>query len=279
MTRRNRWTNLAAPQIREPIRAQVQTGVGEICIYDVIDSWGGEWGVCAAEVAAALASLAGASTVDVRLNSPGGDYFEGVNIAHQLARYSGIVTVHVDGLAASAASVVAMGGARIIMAHGSQMMIHEASSMAWGTAAEMRRTADMLDQTNADIAAMYAQRTGGDVDEWRAAVAAETWYTAAQAVAAGLADEVVSLPTRAPDQVAATVLRSILPDELRGAAADLVRDNPAMAAAIAAIYAPETPAPPPDAPPPAALPTAGLDLAELIRTAVGPAVHRDRTPA
>lgn len=251
MTRRNRWTNLATPQVREGIRAQVQTGVGEICIYDVIDSWGGEWGVSAAEVSAALATLGGASTVDVRLNSPGGDYFEGVTIAHALARYSGVVTVHVDGLAASAASVVAMGGDRIVMAQGSQMMIHEASSMAWGTAAEMRHTADMLDQTNSDIAAMYAQRTGGSVDEWRAAVAAETWYTAVQAVAAGLADEVMSLPARAPEQ-------------------DIAAQAPPLVT-----KAPETPAPTADAPPPAALPTAGLDLAELIRSAV----HRDRTPA
>lgn len=252
MTRRNRWTNLANPQVREGIRAQVHSGVAEICIYDMIDSWGGEWGVSAAEVAAALVSLGNPAAIDVRLNSPGGDYFEGVNIAHQLARFPAVVTVHVDGLAASAASVIAMGGARIVMAQGSQMMIHEASSMAWGTASEMRRTADMLDQTNSDIAAMYAQRTGGDVATWRAAVAAETWYTAAQAVAAGLADEVVQLPSRVvePATFAATF-------------------------AAAAPLPPETPAPPPDAPSPAALPTAGVDWAELIRSAV----HRDRTPA
>jgi ClpP class serine protease len=137
-------------------------------------------------------------------------------------------------------------------------MIHEASSMAWGTADEMRRTAAMLDQTNSDIAAMYAQRTGGSVEHWRAAVAAETWYTAAQAVAAGLADELVSLPARVPE----------LPDVL-AARADI--SNPDLST-------PETPAPTADAVPPVALPTAGLDLAELIRTAVSPAARRD-TPA
>jgi ATP-dependent protease ClpP protease subunit len=250
MTRRNRWTNLATPQVREPIRAQVSAGEGELYIYDVIDSWGGEWGVSAAEVGDALAELGKVKAISVRLNSPGGDYFEGVTIAHALARHPAEVTVHVDGLAASAASVVAMGGDRIVMAQGSQMMIHEASSMAWGTASEMRRTAAMLDQTNADIAAMYAQRTGGDVVAWREAVAAETWYTAAQAVTAGLADELLSLPARTPE----------LPDVL---------------AARVAVPAPETPAPTADASPLADLPTAGPDLAELIRSAV----HRDRTPA
>jgi len=263
MTRRNRWTNLATPQVREPIRAQVFGTDGEVRIHDVIDAWGGEWGVSAAEVASALDELGDVSTIDVRLNSPGGDYFEGVSIAHALARHPAQVTVHVDGLAASAASVIAMGGDRIVMAQGSQMMIHEASSVAFGGASEMRRTADMLDQTNDDIAAMYAQRTGGDVATWRAAVAAETWYTAPQAVAAGLADEVTQLPQRAPEQVAARVR-----DLLACPACDERR----------CICTPETPAPTADAPPPVALPTAGFDLAELIRTAVRPAARRD-TPA
>jgi ATP-dependent protease ClpP protease subunit len=258
MTRRNRWTNLATPQLREPIRAQVQSdGTAEICIYDVIDGWGGEWGVSAGEVTEALAGLGKVKAVALRLNSPGGDYFEGVTIAHALARHPAVVTVYVDGLAASAGSVIAMGGDRIVMAQGSQMMIHEASSMAWGTASEMRRTADMLDQTNSDIATMYARRTGGDVATWRAAVAAETWYTAAQAVAAGLADEVTQLPARVPDA-----------PTLAPAALARRADAPTH-------VAPQTPAQPPAAPPPAALPTAGVNLAELISSAV----RRDRTPA
>lgn len=258
MTRRNRWTNLAPAQVREPIRAQLAADglAGELHIYDVIDAWGGEWGVNAAEVSAALAELGDVSRIDLRLNSPGGDYFEGVTIAHALARHPAQVAVHVDGLAASAASVIAMGGDRIVMGQGSQMMIHEASSMAWGTASEMRRTADMLDQTNDDIAQMYARRTGGDAAAWRQAIAAETWYTAAQAVTAGLADEVAQLPQRAPSA----------PDEV---AAMIPRQVPSVAAS-----APEPPAQP-VAPPPAALPTAGVDLAALIRSAV----HRDRTTA
>ena len=274
MTRRNRWTNLATPQVREPIRAQVQSGVAEICIYDFIDSWGGEWGVSAAEVTAALAGLGGPDAIAVRLNSPGGDYFEGVTIAHTLARYAGVVTVYVDGLAASAASVVAMGGDRIVMAQGSQMMIHEASSMAWGTASEMRHTADMLDQTNADIAQMYAQRTGGDVSEWRQAVAVETWYTAAQAVAAGLADEVVQLPQRAPEQVAALATDVRTPDVLTPERTYHMACRH-FATLTECDCPPQAPAPTADAPPPAALPTAGLDLAGLISSAV----TRDRTPA
>jgi ATP-dependent protease ClpP protease subunit len=257
MTRRNRWTNLVRPQVREPIRAQVTIdGVGELYIYDLIDEYGGEYGVNAAEVSAALAELGDVRAISIRLNSPGGDYFQGVPIAHALARHPASVTVHVDGLAASAASVIAMGGDRIVMGQGSQMMIHEARSMAWGTATEVRRTADMLDQTNDDIAGLYANRTGGDVTAWRAKVAEETWYTAAQAVAAGLADEVVQLPQRAPDDAMPVARTDIRTTDVSSTEAT-----------------PEPPAPPAAAPP-AALPTAGVDLAELIRSAA-----RDRTTA
>ncbi len=258
MTRRNRWTNLVPPQIRESVRAEVRAdATAEIFICDVIDSWGGDWGVSAADVTAALAELGDVTALDVRLNSPGGDYFEGVAVAHALARHPATVTVRVDGLAASAASVIAMGGDRIVMGQGSQMMIHEASSMAWGTADEMRRTAAMLDQTNDDIAALYAQRTGGDQAVWREAVADETWYTAAQAVAAGLADEVAPLPAR---QQAEEALAARAP------------------AAQPAAVAPEPPAPETDSAPEATAPPApepqpaAVNLSELVCSAIREAV-------
>lgn len=206
--RRMRWTNLVAPQVREPLRAVTAATTPELLIYDVIDSWGGDWGVSARDVAAALDDLGPVPALSVRLSSPGGDYFEGVAIAGMLARHDAQVTVYVDGLAASAASVIAMGADRIVMSPGSQLMIHEASSMAWGTADDMRRTAAMLDQTNDDIAALYHARAGGELDEWRQAVRVETWYTAAQAVAAGLADEVAALPTRAPAEPAAATTQT-----------------------------------------------------------------------
>lgn len=270
--RRTRWTNLANPQVREGIRAEVTTaGDPELVIYDFIDSWGGDWGVSAAEVAAALAQIGAVPALTVRLNSPGGDYFEGVSIAGMLARNTAQVTVCVDGLAASAASVIAMGADRIVMGQGSQMMIHEASSVAFGTADDMRRCASMLDQTNDDIAGMYANRTGGEQATWRAAVAEETWYTAAQAVAAGLADEVVALPQRAEPVAARApqVEDRVAPweRELLDAGAVLVatpsNDRPlidqpqAAPCTCGATQTPDADPPAPDAPPAsAALPTA-----------------------
>ena len=194
--RRHRWTNLAPAPFREGVRAVTAASEPELLIYDYIDSWGGEWGVSAAEVLAALDVIGDVPALTVRLSSPGGDYFEGVSIHNALLRHPATVTVHVDALAASAASVIAMAGDRVVMGQGAQIMVHEAASATFGRADDMRATAVMLDQTNDDIAGFYAARTGGDVAAWREAVRQETWYTAAQAVAAGLADEVATPPTR-----------------------------------------------------------------------------------
>ncbi len=257
MTRRTRWANLAPALVREPIRSAVQTdGTAELWIYDYIDEWGGEWGVSSREVAAALALMPDATAISVRLNSPGGDYFEGVAIHGALTRHPATVTVHVDGLAASAASVIAMAGDRIVMGQGAQIMIHEARSGAYGTADEMRSTATMLDQTNDDIAGFYASHAGGDPVQWRASVRAETWYTAAQAVEAGLADEVVAGGRQgsAPAAVAAPPDR--VPSETDGNDQTTAGNSP-----------------PAEAPPAIALPTIALDLAELIRSAARRDTH------
>jgi ATP-dependent protease ClpP protease subunit len=201
---RREWVqNLARPQVREGLAVRdVATVTGdpggdvvaaELFIYDYIDSWGGDWGVSASMVLTALAQIPGRA-LNVRLNSPGGEYFEGVAIANALRSHDGPVNVYIDGMAASAASVIAMAGETVTMGIGSQLMIHDASTITWGNPAEHRRALDMLDQTSDDIAAQYAAKAGGDVKDWRAAMVAETWYTAAQAVAAGLADVVAGAP-------------------------------------------------------------------------------------
>lgn len=284
MTRRlNRWTNLVEPLVREPLRAEVRRSEttneadAEIWIYDVIDSWGDEWGISAADVIAALGEIGDVGRISVRLNSPGGDYFEGVAIHNALARHAAQVTVHVDALAASAASVIAMAGDRIVMGQGAQMMIHEARSGVFGaTAEDMRRAALMLDQTNDDIASFYARRTGGSAEEWRKAVAVETWYTAAQAVESGLADEVVTRPAR---DGAPVLDRAPVPDSSASR-----NDSSAMREVSSAENAPrtaedESPHSPGDAPedavpgsdapaPEPELPPLPDNLAEIIRSAV-----------
>ncbi len=194
---RQEWArNLARPQVREGVRmataaadAPTPNGIeADLYIYDVIDSWGGDWGVSAMEVVDLLNGFDG-DVLNVRLNSPGGDYFEGVAILNALQRHSATVNVYVDGMAASAASVIAMAGDRRVMGLGAQLMIHEASTLAMGTAGDMRKTADMLDQTNDDIAALYASCVGGEADAFRLQMAAETWFTAATALECGLATE------------------------------------------------------------------------------------------
>jgi ATP-dependent protease ClpP protease subunit len=199
--------NLAKPQIREglavrnavtPPEAGDSTAAAELFIYDYIDSWGGDWGVSASMVLAALAQVPGRA-LNVRVNSPGGEYFEGVAIANALRSHDGPVNVFIDGMAASAASVIAMAGETVTMGIGSQLMIHDASCITLGNPAEHRRALDMLEQTSDDIAAQYAAKAGGEVKDWRAAMVAETWYTAAQAVEAGLADAVAGAPPAEED--------------------------------------------------------------------------------
>jgi len=164
----------------------VSRSEAEIMIYDEI----GFWGVTASDFIRDLADIK-ASTINLRINSPGGDVFDGVAIYNAVKRHTAEVNVFIDGLAASAASFIAMAGDKVSMSPHSQMMIHEASGLAIGNAEDMRKLADMLDKTSDSIAAMYAERAGGDVTEWRARMKDETWYSDQEAVDAGLADEVL----------------------------------------------------------------------------------------
>lgn len=134
---------------------------------------------------------AGGENVTLHVNSYGGDVFEGKTVMHQLRKYEGAVTAIVEGVAASAASFIVVGGAtRVIMAKGSRMMVHNALSMAFGNANELDRLSEQLRGQSQDIAEIYAERSGKPVDEWLAAMDEETWFTAEQAVTAGLADAV-----------------------------------------------------------------------------------------
>ena len=141
-----------------------------------------------------------AAEITVHVNSPGGDVFDGIAIHNALRDHPAEVTVVIDALAASIASVIAMAGDRIVMAQHSTMMIHEAFGFALGDAADMRRQADFLDRSSATLADIYAGRAGGTSAEWRARMEAETWFSDAEAVEAGLADEVA---TAAPETAAA----------------------------------------------------------------------------
>ena len=170
------------------------SGPAEVLIYDQIDSW---LGVSAEQLVRDISSLDTNRELTVRINSPGGNVYDGVAILNALRTHPGAVTVVVDGIAASAASVIAMGGDTIVMNRNSEMMVHNGRAIAMGGAEDMRKMADRLEQVNANLASIYADRAGGTADEWRAIMAAETWYSAEEAVKAGLADRVEQSPSDA----------------------------------------------------------------------------------
>ena len=149
----------------------------------------------------ALESMKDAKKIHVRLNSPGGDYFLGVSISNALRRHQAKVIVHVDALAASAASVIAMGADRVIMHPGSLMMVHRAWSITMGNAADFTKAADTLNKVDDNLIDVYHKRTGLDKAKLRALVDAETWMSGDEAVQYGFADEADTQPTGANAKV------------------------------------------------------------------------------
>lgn len=166
----------------------------EVAIYDEV----GYFGVTAQDFIAQLAAL-DVGQIDVRLNTPGGEVFDGVAIYNALRNHPAAVTTYVDGLAASIGSVILQAGDTRVAAKASQTMIHDGSAIVIGNAADMRQTADLLDQVSNMIAEIYADRSGGSAEDFRAAMLAETWYTADEAKSAGLVDEVASSGTSKAD--------------------------------------------------------------------------------
>ncbi len=168
----------------------------EIMIYGTIgSSWFSE-GVTASGVADALKEI-GNGPVNVRINSGGGDVFQGVAIHTLLARHPGIVSVYVDGLAASAASFIMLAGDRIYAARNAFVMIHDAMTFTYGNGDTHRAAADLLDKVSDNIADMYAERAGEDAEHWRNLMTVNgedgTWYTGQEALEAGLVDELVAI--------------------------------------------------------------------------------------
>lgn len=136
-----------------------------------------------------------APAIDVHINSQGGFVWDAVAMYEALKSHAATVNGYVDGLAASAASFVLQAADNRIMATGSRAMIHDAQVVGYGSPAEVRAAADLGDAVSNDIASIYADRAGGDVASWRAAMSATTWYSALQSVDAGLADRVSTRAT------------------------------------------------------------------------------------
>lgn len=163
-----------------------------ISVYDVIghDYWTGE-GVTAKRVAAALRTM-GAGPVTVNVNSPGGDMFEGLAIYNLLREHKGEVTVKVLGLAASAASIIAMAGDTVQIARAGFLMIHNAWVVAMGNRHDLREYADTLEPFDRAMADIYAARTGQELKAMAKLMDKETWIGGNDAVEEGFADELLA---------------------------------------------------------------------------------------
>lgn len=174
------------------LRAAADSADNVISVLDVIgeDYWSGG-GVTAKRVAAALRSI-GNRDIEVHVNSPGGDMFEGIAIYNQLREHPGKVTVKVMGLAASAASIIAMAGDEVQIGSASFLMIHNCWVMAMGNRHDMAETAAFLEPFDAAMADVYAARSGQAKEDIAAWMDAEKWIGGQEAIDLGFADTLLA---------------------------------------------------------------------------------------
>ncbi|MEJ8474463.1 head maturation protease, ClpP-related [Roseibium algae] len=162
---------------------------GELVLYGFVGDSLWREGFTSNEVLQALAEHGSDEDLSVRINSGGGYAFEGQAIYNALYAHKGKVTVYVDAIAASAASIIAMAGDEIVMRAGSEMMIHDPSGLTFGTADEHEKAKTALDKLGSQMASVYAARSEKKTDDVRQVMKDETWFTAEEAVASGYADK------------------------------------------------------------------------------------------
>jgi ATP-dependent Clp protease protease subunit len=179
-----------APPMRVAVRGKGSNAEADLYVYDAIDA---DYGIGSRHVIDALAST-DAKRINLRINSPGGDVFEAraMVTALRAARAQGReVVAYIDGLAASAASYLAIAADRVVMSDGAFLMIHKAWALAMGNAGDMLAMAGVLAKVDDSIVDDYRRKTGASRAKLEAWMAAETWFTATEARAAGFVDEVV----------------------------------------------------------------------------------------
>lgn len=188
------------------IRNEADASVAVVRIYSEI----GYFGVTADDFAQDLAKIS-TPEIEVQINSPGGEVWDGIAIYNALRMHPAKVTTRVDGMAASIASVIAQAGDRRIMVAASQMVVHDAWGLCVGPAADMREFADLLDQQSEVIADIYAERSGRSAEEMRALMRDETWFKDQEAVDAGLADEIFTPERKSKNELVVPVRAEIDP--------------------------------------------------------------------
>ena len=170
---------------------------GEFLLYGDIGTLA-DWGEIGATNVIEFLNANKGRDVTIRINSPGGDVFEGVAIYNALLRHDASVTVNIDGLAASSATIAMMAADTINMASNATVMVHKAWTFAVGSSDDMRKEAEILDGIDANIVATYAQRTGRPADEIWPIVTAETWMTPDQALAEKFIDSITPAKAAEP---------------------------------------------------------------------------------
>lgn len=194
-------------KLKPSFKAALQAdGVFELLIYeDIGEDWWSGGGVTAKLVKQKLDGAASYNSVSVRINSPGGDAFEGVAIYNVLRALKKPINVHIDGIAASAASIIAMAGDTITMGPNTMMMVHNAWTICAGDGDDMRKCADTLDKISVSIGQTYVVKTGKTADEIKAIMDAETWMGAQECVDEGFA---TAIAEAAEGEAAAMALAS-----------------------------------------------------------------------
>jgi ATP-dependent protease ClpP protease subunit len=190
----------------------VNDAAGRLDIYETIGEYAG---ISAKSFVGELTALGDVDEIDLFINSDGGDVFDSFAIYAALQRHPAVKNVYIDGLAASAASFIAMAGDSISISASARMMIHAASAVVVGDAIEMRKVADILESLTGTIASIYSKRSGGRQQTFLNLMAAETWFDAEQAVKAGLADKITDMKGKPARNSVAARLREIASDERR----------------------------------------------------------------
>ncbi|QIF56515.1 ClpP-like prohead protease/major capsid protein fusion protein [Providencia rettgeri] len=185
-------TTMSKPLMSAPEKSWFQMKAtsetsADIYIYDEI----GMWGISARRFTEDLISLGNINHINLHIHSPGGEVFEGIAIYNQLKNHNATITVYIDGLAASMASVIAMVGDEIIMPTNAMMMIHKPWGVSWGDANDMRDYADLLDKVENVLIPAYMEKTGKTKEEIEAMLGEETWLTAEECVEHGFANTVI----------------------------------------------------------------------------------------
>jgi ATP-dependent Clp protease, protease subunit len=171
------------PKAKGSYRIEAKSDEATVYIYDEI-SW---WGVDAQQFVKDLEAVT-ANTIHLRINSPGGAVFDGTAIYNTLKQHEATVITHIDGLAASISSIIALAGDEVRMGENAFFMIHEPWSIVIGMADDLRKEADLLDKVGGALSNIYQTKTGKSEQEILDYMAAETWFTAQEALEAGFID-------------------------------------------------------------------------------------------